>query len=126
MIKLKVTGVEELNAALKHLGDDYLAEFKMALYDAGEVVRKDAIERIPKKSGDAAKTIKMEIGRMRDGTLYAVITAGGGEQYYVTFLEYGTSKMKARPFMRPALKDNRTEIKRIIRGRIQAVIERAA
>jgi HK97 gp10 family phage protein len=126
MIKLKVTGVEELNAALKHLGDDYLAEFKMALYDAGEVVRKDAIERISKKTGAAAMTIKMEVGRMRDGTLYAVITAGGGDQYYVTFLEYGTSKMKARPFMRPALKDNRTEIKRIIRGRIQAVIERAA
>ena len=126
MIKLKVTGVEELNAALKNLGDDYLAEFKMALYDAGEVVRKDAIERISKKTGAAAMTIKMEVGRMRDGTLYAVITAGGGEQYYVTFLEYGTSKMKARPFMRPALKDNRTEIKRIIRGRIQAVIERAA
>lgn len=126
MIKLKVTGVEELNAALKHLGDDYLAEFKMALYDAGEIVRKDAIERISKKTGAAAMTIKMEVGRMRDGTLYAVITAGGGDQYYVTFLEYGTSKMKARPFMRPALKDNRTEIKRIIRGRIQAVIERAA
>ncbi len=126
MIKLKVTGVEELNAALKNLGDDYLAEFKMALYDAGEVVRKDAIERISKKTGAAAMTIKMEVGRMRDGTLYAVITAGGGDQYYVTFLEYGTSKMKARPFMRPALKDNRTEIKRIIRGRIQAVIERAA
>ena len=126
MIKLKVTGVEELNAALKNLGDDYLAEFKMALYDAGEIVRKDAIERISKKTGAAAATIKMEVGRMRDGTLYAVITAGGGEQYYVTFLEYGTSKMKARPFMRPALKDNRTEIKRIIRGRIQAVIERAA
>jgi HK97 gp10 family phage protein len=125
MIKLKVSGVDELNAALKRFGGEYLAEFKMALYDAGEIVRKDALAKIRKRTGAAASTIKMDVGQMRDGTLYAIITAGGGDQYYVTFLEYGTSKMKAFPFMRPALKDNRTEIKRIIRGRIEVVIERA-
>ena len=124
-MKLKIEGVDELNRAIKRLGDTYRSEFKMALYDAGEIVRKDALERIPKRTGDAAKTIEMKVGEMRDGTMYAIITAGGGEQYYVTFLEFGTSKMQARPFLRPAIKENRTEIKRIIRGRIQAVIERA-
>lgn len=31
---------------------------------------------------------------------------GGGNVYHWRFLEFGTSKMRAQPFMRPALEDN--------------------
>lgn len=41
-------------------------------------------------------------GKGRVGTEYAI----GGSTFYWRFLEFGTSKMPARPFMRPALQEN--------------------
>lgn len=31
-----------------------------------------------------------------------VIMAGGGQEYYARFIEFGTKKMSPKPFMRPA------------------------
>ena len=41
-------------------------------------------------------------GKSRVGKSYAT----GGSTFYWRFLEFGTSKMAARPFMRPALSEN--------------------
>lgn len=37
------------------------------------------------------------------------------DAYYAGFLEYGTSKMRAQPFMRPAMYDYQSEIQQIVR-----------
>ena len=39
---------------------------------------------------------------------------------YSSFLEFGTSKMAARPFMQPALEENRAKIKRLQNQMIKA------
>jgi HK97 gp10 family phage protein len=39
---------------------------------------------------------------------------------YSSFLEFGTTKMSARPFMQPALEENRTNIKRLQNQMIKA------
>ena len=39
---------------------------------------------------------------------------------YSAFLEFGTSKMAARPFMQPALEENRPKIKRLAKQMVRA------
>jgi HK97 gp10 family phage protein len=39
---------------------------------------------------------------------------------YSSFLEFGTSKMAARPFMQPALEENKPKIKRLAKQMIKA------
>lgn len=42
------------------------------------------------------------------------VYAGNREAFYARFVEYGTVKMKARPFMRPALNSSKADIKTIV------------
>lgn len=46
----------------------------------------------------------------------------GAHTDYAAYLEYGTKKMAARPFMRPALANKRAEIKETISRAIRAEI----
>lgn len=39
---------------------------------------------------------------------------------YSSFLEFGTSKMAARPFMQPALEENKPKINRLAKQMIKA------
>ena len=39
---------------------------------------------------------------------------------YSAFLEFGTSKMGARPFLQPALEENRAKIKRLEKQMVRA------
>lgn len=48
------------------------------------------------------------------------VSAGGGLAPYASYLEFGTSKMPARPFMRPAISLNREAIKRTFGAQISS------
>lgn len=49
-----------------------------------------------------------------------------GPAFYGRFLEYGTSKMRAQPFMRPAFGPNVNKAIEAFRARLQIGIEKAA
>ena len=55
----------------------------------------------------------------------AVIKAGGGVVKYARMLEYGTSKMAARPFFFPAVERNRRFITERVKKGIRKAIARA-
>lgn len=48
-------------------------------------------------------TLKNSIHMSEDSRGYRHIVAGGGDAYYAQYMEFGTSHVAARPFMRPAL-----------------------
>lgn len=48
------------------------------------------------------------------------VSSGGGLAPYAAYLEFGTSKMPARPFMRPAIALNREAIKRAFGAQISS------
>ena len=50
----------------------------------------------------------------------------GGDLYYFRFLEFGTSKMKARPFLRPALAQNQQRTTAIMVDELKKGIDRTA
>jgi HK97 gp10 family phage protein len=99
------------------------------LAKAAEVVASKARSRCPvgfsvpkgkgKWSGREAGALKKSIRVVRlkgDPKMNVRVYAGykGGDVFYARFVEYGTVKMSAKPFMRPALNGSKSEIKGIV------------
>jgi len=70
---------------------------------------------VPVATGDLQASIKKDITKKGEKFTGRIYIDGPGERY-ANAIEYGTSRMKARPFMRPALHLNTDKIKRIFRG----------
>lgn len=77
---------------------------------AGEDAVQIAKQRAPRDSGEMAESIRAEHGQDQMGP-YSDVTV---DPFYATFVEFGTSQMPARPFMRPAVA---SAIRRLRRSR---------
>lgn len=69
-----------------------------------------------RKTGDLKIRVGV-LGGARDYSAYGEISTGrsasenpGGDTFYWRFLEFGTEKMSARPFMRPALESSADQV----------------
>lgn len=102
-----------------------------ALYEAGELVRADAVAsikegaisgpgHIPSQPGQPPNAdthqLDLSIDTVLSPTKLSVSVVSKAP--YSAALEFGTSKMAARPFLRPALRRNRN---RLVRGFVEAV-----
>ncbi len=138
MVEVKVDGLEELGQALAQfptvLAQKYLAR---ATFTAAAVIESDAIARAPERTGllkskiaifkrnegegiahyaigvrrlRVTKKIKRVLRIARKANLsYRIVD----DAFYWRFLEFGTVKMSARPFLRPAFeaqKENAIEV----------------
>ena len=129
METVQVRGLSELGEALNLFGQKIALKYlRAATSDAAAVFRDDAKARAPvltgamrdaiaifKRPNPAPNAVKYAVGvgklriskkirglLRRSKTLDNHIIAAGNE-FYWRFVEFGTSKMKARPFLRPAL-----------------------
>lgn len=122
---------------MQGLSDDMRTKVARQAVAAGAgVVRKAARANAPVDSGNLQAAVVMK--RVRDTNLteeYIVTPRRGKtrdgkaakrgngklgkDAYYARFVEFGTVKMPARPFMRPALEDN-------VQRATQAIAERLA
>ena len=101
-ITLKVEGLAELEARLVALGGSGARRaLRRGLRAMGNVVRDAARDKSPVSTGTLRKSIvTMDAGMTPGGWSFSVQLRSGG--FYGRFLEFGTSKMAAHPFMRPA------------------------
>ncbi len=74
----------------------------------------------PRRTGTLADNIDYEVVPVRDnvegrvGIRGGAMSASQGEAFYGRFIELGTKRQPARPFLRPAVYDNADEIVRLI------------
>lgn len=74
------------------------------------------------KAAKAGKPPAVDLGNLRS-SIQSKVTVGsvtvkgevGSDENYALFLEIGTRKMKARPYLRPAIVANRRKINRIFK-----------
>jgi HK97 gp10 family phage protein len=116
-----LTGFKELAAALRELPQRVAKNGLRSAVGAGAaVIRKEARVRAPKDTGELAKDVMIKRERDTQGgnlfvARYSVFVLSGKksrlkgkkrdvqrDSFYWRFVEFGTSKMAARPFMRPA------------------------
>jgi len=125
---VKITGAREHAARLRRLSDpNIVREIGAALLTAGEMIEKDAEisittgavsgkNHVPSKPGDAP----MSDTHVLDGNIEAVLTAPlqvevTSNAPYAVALEFGTSRMLARPYMRPAVQRQRSAAAKLVR-----------
>lgn len=132
MSSITFEGLEELTDKLDSLLDE--EKLKKALGKACALVERSAKEKAPKGNGDLRRSITSKVEGL-EGVVYTPLE-------YAPYVEYGTglfaeagdgrkdvpwcyqddegewhstSGMKPHPYMRPALNENREEIKRVLK-----------
>lgn len=137
---IKVHGLQELSQTLMKLPAELEKRVIMgALRAAGQTIRKEAMSRAPiletpdprRRAGTLRKSISVRRVKGKvavyvgvfglSGKKMAAFKAGGGtkgannpdDPYYWKWVEYGTKKMAARPFLRPAFEAKKFEAIRL-------------
>jgi HK97 gp10 family phage protein len=109
MVKFQIEGLEELDKAVRKLPQNVQKRvLKGALRAGGRVIVKSAKQKVRKKTGTLRKSIHLKTGKSRDGA--KVFVATKPEAFYSHMVEFGTSKMQARPFLRPAFDETQEEV----------------
>ena len=106
MAGIEVTLESNMDAVMEALGEQ-LGQGAIAIGMAGESNAKYEITKAVYDTPES-KSGYVRTGRLRNGITYAVDTAEpavyiGTNVEYGPFVELGTSKMQARPFLKPAV-----------------------
>ncbi len=100
---VRITGLRELNAALKRVDADLPKEIRKALNAGSEQLVRQASSRVPKRSGAAARSYKTAATRTA-----ARVRVGGSRARYVPWLEFGgQGRRPGRPSKRPFVSEGR-------------------
>lgn len=103
--------------------------------DTPKAIWKEIVIRTNAKLGKQNQGMALSIGVMGGAKKYANTRANKrkrrvgrtyvtpGNVYYWRFLEFGTSKMKAQPFMRPAIEGNVNQASDAVVGKLNTAID---
>lgn len=131
----KISGVKEHKARLNRLaGPEMVRQVGAALYAAGSLIETEAARSItegavsgkghvPSKPGEAPKADTHLLDRSIETNLVEPLRAEvSANAPYAVPLEFGTSKMAARPFMAPAAQRKRKEVVDLIQRAVSKVV----
>ncbi|HHV82758.1 MAG TPA: HK97 gp10 family phage protein [Tepidanaerobacter syntrophicus] len=100
MANMELEGIENLITEVEKLGAKGARIENKALREAGEVVKEAIKQEALRKTGTLKESIEVSGVKNKDGAKYVAV-GPGKEGWYGKFLEFGTVKMKAQPFMAP-------------------------
>lgn len=100
---MKITGADKLERALRELGTEVAGRLGTNAVRAGaRVIARDAKRRAPVgETGDLKKSVK--VPKQVDRTANSRVAYAGSKLFYSRFVEFGTSRAPAKPFLRPAM-----------------------
>lgn len=130
MIEMKIEGLSELRKALLELPQELRkGPLRSAVSAGAKVVQDRARANAPVDSGTLRRAIYRTRSKSQSSAVQetAIVGIRFGKKYqkrkqdawYWRFIEFGTSKLPANPFMRPAFDTTKT-------GQIQAIATRLA
>jgi len=68
------------------------------------------------------KSLKISKTKIKKNQKYVLIGSFSSKAFYDRYIEFGTSKMPARPFMRPAFERHKEEATKIIKEHLIGAI----
>ena len=149
----KIEGLAELGKALRELPARVARNgLRVSVYAGAKVVRDEARARAPKAAqslgpnqpppGTLKRSVIMkhipELSSLTRQTFFVTVRHGkkyrkqgkkgnlSQDAWYWRFVEFGTRKMRARPFLRPALEARRREAGQAMKDRLSERIEMEA
>lgn len=100
---------------------DLIVAVELCSFSIAKSVARTARNLAPVKSGALKRSIIAKKSKFKGGG--AIIKAGGGDEYYASFIEFGRKNAAAHPFLRPALEKNRArairKIKKALRDKMK-------
>ena len=111
-VNLDFSDLDKLQKRLDEMGRKGSTLENKALLAGAEVINKEVVKNAPERTGHAKKYLKVSKVSKEKGIKVVKVGISKGdnsEAFYLKFHEYGTSKMAARPFMRPAFERKRKE-----------------
>ena len=125
---VKVDGLEELVKVFEKMPEVAQEALDSASKEAANVVLQSAKRNCPVKSGKLRDSLDIKAEKTSKPTKrsYQVYSKGvsqGGVRYAFA-VEAGTSKAPAKPFLRPALDENKENIKKTISEKIIEEIDK--
>jgi len=124
---IELTGMDELIKNLEAVSKDISKDLARCVRKGGEIIR-DAAKANIRAQGlidTGALHDNMSINTTEKDRSQVEVTIGPGKkQFYGYFHEYGTSKMKARPFLRPAYDENIEKVQDVIAEELKKTIKR--
>lgn len=118
-VSVKMDGLEELQKQLAKFANTEQIT-KNALTESGEHLRSAIQELTPVRKGPLGGALKASItkGEVIDGKIQ-IGPSQQGPDFRAHFVEFGTSKMSAQPFMRPAFESSKSKIEQIMAEEIR-------
>jgi HK97 gp10 family phage protein len=137
-VSVKIEGLEGIKQAMKDISNEVNKRIARSATLAGsQIVKEAAIKNAPVLTGNLKKNIILKrntntnltsefLVTVRQGKrTKKQITQGLGDAFYAKFVEYGTVKMAAQPFIRPAFDNNKEAAANAIIERLKTGIARA-
>lgn len=127
----RISGLTELMAKFDQIPDRMQKNIlKSAIRAGANTIKDEAKKRIPVDTGNLKKALKVfdssprsDKNLVRFNVGFTVGKKARNDGYYAKFVEYGTSKTKAQPFLRPALDASKDKILPDIAAKMESRIE---
>lgn len=118
-----ITGHKKIDKLFKQLTDKVQKKVvKKAMRKGMKPVLDEVKQNVPVDTGATKKDIKIRAGK-RSRDRIEVQVSSKNDNYIPKFLEYGTSKMQARPFYRPAFESKGEQAKKTTMDELLKIIE---
>jgi HK97 gp10 family phage protein len=131
-VSARVERREKFRAAIRALPEEIKEELRKVLGESAEEIAAMARRLVPVEEGDLRASIGWTFGRPPKGSLTLAqadvsdisvsVYAGNNRAFYARWVEFGTVKMRARPFFFPSYR----ALKRRVRGRVTRATTKAA
>ncbi len=122
-VDVELDGMDELFDKIDELGRKGSRIQNAALKAAAQPIAKEMRDTVGVSSINE-KHIRddIQVSRVKteNGERYVRVGPGKNTNWRSKFLEFGTSKMNAKPFMAPAYENNKEKIKQIIKEALKA------
>ena len=127
-VSFRVEGAAALDRALAQIDDVTQGQvLRRAALAGAEILRDGMVSRAPRERGDLAAGIRIQALEVPTGAEADI--GPGHDAFYGMFLEFGTVKMAARPFMRPTVDADGptavTEAMQVLEREIAREVEKA-
>lgn len=118
-VDLKIEGLDELLKRVEEMGNKGSNIQGKALKKAGEYLKEQIKTETPVKTGGLRDSIEVSTVKTKQGRRYIEVGPNAKTNWRAKFVEYGTSKMRANPFMSRTFERNKDEIQNMIKEEIK-------
>ncbi len=127
---IKIEGVKEVRLVIDKIGKEIEDKLQPALHKGAEIVAQKATSNIERKTkpktGRLASSMVVKDMPYNDFMpLVAIAAVDRKIAPHAHLIEFGTTKMSARPFLRPAYQSSQKEVKEIVESAIKEVVNKA-